>query len=132
MFGETGFLARVFEICARHGVVVDVVCTSEVSVSFTGNDRALLACAADELGQLGEVAMRDGRCILVVVGQHLAERAGLGASILRAVAEAGVNVEMVSHACGAINLSMVIADEDIQRTVAALHAMLFHDVGEAR
>lgn len=125
MFGEAGFLSRVFDVCARHAVVIDVVCTSEVSVCFTANDRTALAAAAGELRALGEVEILEGRAILAVVGQHLAKRAGIGAEILRAVAEAGVNVEMVSFAAGAINLSMVIADADIDRAVGTLHRVLF-------
>ncbi len=125
MFGEAGFLARVFDACARHQVVIDVVCTSEVSVCFTANDEVALEAAAEELGRLGRVEILRGRTILAVVGQHLATRAGLGAEILRAVADAGVNVEMVSYAAGAINLSMVIADRDIQRAVSTLHDVLF-------
>jgi aspartate kinase len=125
MFGETGFLSRVFGACAEHGVVIDVVSTSEVSVSLTANERAPLERAADDLRELGEVAIFDERTILVVVGQHLATRAGLGAEILSAVAAAGVNVEMISYGFGAINLSMVIADSDIDRAVATLHRVLF-------
>ncbi len=125
MFGEAGFLARVFEICARHRVVIDVVCTSEVSVSFTANSKEPLTAAASELAALGDVEVFEGRAILAVVGQHLAKRAGLGAEILRAVADAGVNVEMVSFGAGSINLSMVIADADIGKTVATLHRVLF-------
>jgi aspartate kinase len=125
MLGESGFLARVFETCARHEVVVDLVCTSEVSISLTGHERGPMERAAAELGQTGDVELRGGRTILAVVGRHLSERVGLGAAVLSAVAEAGVNVDMVSYAAGAINLSMVIADEDIDRAVASLHGVLF-------
>ena len=125
MFGEAGFLSRVFATCARHDVVIDVVSTSEVSVSLTAHDEAALSVAAGELRAMGEVTVVSGRTILAVVGQHLADRPGLGAAILRAVAEADVNVEMISYAHGAINLSMVIADADIDRAVATLHRVLF-------
>ena len=125
MFGEAGFLSRVFEACAKHGVVIDVVTTSEVSVCFTANDKARLEAAAQDLRALGEVEIVEGRAILAVVGQHLSKRAGLGAEILRAVADAGVNVEMISFAAGSINLSMVIADADIDKAVSTLHKVLF-------
>lgn len=125
MLGEVGFLARVFEVLARHGVIVDVVSTSEVSVSLTVNDEAALARATPELDALGRCAVEPGRTILAVVGQHLAERKGLGAEVLAAVAEAGVNVEMISYAAGSINLQMVIPDADIGAAVATLHRVLF-------
>jgi aspartate kinase len=125
MLGESGFLGRVFDICAAHGVVVDVVTTSEISVSITANAREPLERAAAELAALGEVRIHKGRSILAVVGQHLAARPGLGAEIFGAVAGAGVNVEMISYAHGAINLSMVVRDEDIGRTVEVLHRVLY-------
>jgi aspartate kinase len=125
MFGEVGFLARVFAVLAQHGVVVDVVTTSEVSVSTTTNDPAALERAIPELERLGRCQIHRGRTILAVVGQHLATKKGLGADILRAIADAGVNIEMTSYAMGSINLQMVIADEDISAAVATLHRVLF-------
>jgi aspartate kinase len=125
MFGELGFLARVFDVLARHGVVVDVVSTSEVSVSMTANDAAAVERAVPELEQLGRCTVERGRTILCVVGQHLAARKGIGAAVLTAIAEAGVNVELISYAAGSINLQMVIADEDIAAAVATLHRVLF-------
>jgi aspartate kinase len=127
MFGEAGFLARVFQTLAECACVVDVVTTSEVSVSLTANEGAPLERAASRLASLGEVAIHDRRTILAVVGQHLPTRAGLGAEILRSMADAGVNVEMVSYALGSINFTMVIADRDIDAAVATLHRVLFEE-----
>jgi aspartate kinase len=127
MFGEAGFLGRVFDACARHGVIVDVVTTSEVSVSITANERQALERVAAELAPLGDVQIHEGRTILAVVGQHLPRRPGLGSEILRAVAAAGVNVEMISYAYGAINLTIVIRDGDVSRAVGALHRVLFEE-----
>jgi aspartate kinase len=125
MFGESGFLGRVFEICARHGVVVDVVTTSEISVSLTANAKGPVERAAAELSALGEVRVLEGRSVLVVVGRDLANKPGLGAKALGAIASAGVNVEMISYAHGSINLSVVVRDEDVAKTVEVLHAVLF-------
>lgn len=125
MFGEVGFLGEVFAACARHAVVVDMVTTSEVSISLTAQGNGALTRAAEELRSLGDVSVRTGRTVLVVVGQHLATRAGVAAEILRAVGEQGVNVEMLGYAAGAINLSMVIVDADVARAVEVLHRTLF-------
>lgn len=125
MFGESGFLASLFEILGRHGVVVDMVSTSEVAISVTTDDRTRLAAAEPELEALGELSIFPQRTLLVVVGRHLATRAGLGATVLQAIADAGVNVEMVSHSVGSINISMLIRDEDIDRAVSVLHDVLF-------
>ncbi len=125
MFGEVGFLAKVLGILASEGVSVDIVTTSEVSVSLTAHDLEAVTAAIPELERLGEVTLQRQRTILAVVGQHLATRQGTGAQVLNGVAAAGVNVEMISYAAGSLNLQMVIRDEDIESAVAALHAMLF-------
>jgi aspartate kinase len=125
MFGQSGFLASVFEILGRRGVDVDVITTSEVSISLTSANRAELEAAADELRAFGEVELQHGKTILVVVGQHMPERPGLGAKILHSIAETGVNVEMVSYGLDSINFTMVIDDADIGKAVKALHPMLF-------
>ncbi|HJL20567.1 MAG TPA: aspartate kinase [Sandaracinaceae bacterium LLY-WYZ-13_1] len=131
MFGEVGFLAEVFAVLARHEAVVDVVSTSEVSVSMTASDAGPLERARPELERLGEVTVTPGRTILAVVGQHLAREKGLGADVLRAIAEADVNVEMLSYASGSINLQMVIDDGDIRAAVTALHRALFDDASRS-
>jgi aspartate kinase len=125
MFGQAGVMAKVFEALGSSGVVVDMIATSEISVSFTTDRPDGLQTALDELRTLGEVRVGTGRAILTVVGRHLAQRPGLGARILGAVADAGVNVEMISYGEGSINLTMLIADADIARAVPVLHAMLF-------
>ena len=125
MFGQSGFLARAFEVLGRHGVDVDMISTSEVSVSLTSADRPRLELAAEELRKLGEVELKHGKTILVVVGQHLPERTGIAARILGAIAEARVNVEMISYGMDSINLTMLIDDADIRRAVEALHGILF-------
>lgn len=125
MFGQVGYLAGVFEILGRWGVDVDVITTSEVSVSLTSANRAELEAAAEELRAFGDVELQHQKTILVVVGQHLPDRPGLGAKILHSIAEAGVNVEMVSYGLDSINLTMVIDDADIGKAVKALHPILF-------
>ena len=127
MFGQSGFLARAFEILGRHQVDVDMISTSEVSVSLTSGDRQGLEAAIEELGALGEVSLEHGKTILVVVGQHLPDRPGIGARILAGVAGAGVNVEMISYGMDSINFTMLIDDADIGRAVRVLHGILFAD-----
>ncbi len=127
MFEQAGFLAQAFEIAGRHKVVIDVLSTSEVSVSMTTHSTDTLQPMVNELARLGDVAMFEGRSILAVVGKQMAHAPGTGTRILKALAEADVNVEMVSFAMGSINFSMVIQDADIQRAVPALHRVLFEE-----
>jgi aspartate kinase len=128
MFGEAGYLAGVFEVLGRHGVVIDLISTSEVSVSMTTHEVDKLRRAKPEVEAFGDCEVHEGKTILVVVGQSLASGRGLRARILRAVVDAGVEVEMLSYGLRSINFSMLIDDEDIRRAVPALHRVLFEDV----
>lgn len=125
MFAQAGFLARVFEILGRRQVDVDMISTSEVSISLTTADRPALEAAEQELSTIGKVELRHGKTILAVVGQHLPERPGIGAQVLASVAGSGVNVEMISYGMDSINFTMLIDDADIGRAVKVLHEMLF-------
>jgi aspartate kinase len=125
MLAQHGFLGRLFDVTARHRITVDVVATSEVSVSFTSDDKAALEAAMPELSTIGTCRLTTGKTILAVVGHRLPERAGAGAWVLGALARADVNVEMLSFAEGSINLTMVIDDASVDRAVRALHGTLF-------
>lgn len=125
MLGAAGFLAEAFAVLGKHDVVVDMIATSEVSVSFTTSRREPLERALADLQRLGDVRLEEGKTLLVVVGQGLATHVGIGAAILQAMADAGVNVEMTSFALKSISITMLIADADIGRAVGVLHERLF-------
>src|SRR5262249_47745423 len=114
-----------FETIGKRGVVVDMVATSEISVSFSAADAEALKRVAEELKSAGECTVATGKTILAVVGHHLPARAGVGNAVLGALARVGVNVEMISYAAGSINFSMVIDDADVDAAVRALHTALF-------
>jgi aspartate kinase len=124
MFGQAGFLAQVFDIVGRHGLVVDVVATSEISISMTVTDGAALDRALPELHTLGECRILRGKTLLVVVGRSLSARPGMAAEILSAVARTGASVEMISYGLHSINFSIIIDNSDIGRVVPVLHQML--------
>jgi aspartate kinase len=125
MFGEYGFLSRVFEILGRHHVVVDVVTTSEISISITTHERTRLDAALPELLALGRTEVQHGRAILVVVGRDLPTRIGLAGEVFSVMASVEVNLEMIHHAMGSISLGMVVKDADVGAAVSTLHALLF-------
>ncbi len=125
MFGQSGYLARLYDVLGEHGVVVDMIATSEVSISLTTNTREALERALPALRELGRCEVEEGKTILVVVGHGLYDAKGMGARILGAMSAASVNVEMVSYAARSINFSMLIDDSDIDRAVPVLHRELF-------
>ena len=127
MFEQVGFLARAFTLLSEHGVVVNMVATSEVSVSVTSHDHASLRAAVADLQRLGTVDLQTGKSILAVVGRNIHGAKGIGARVMKAIAGADVNVQMHSFGMSSNNMSLLIDDADVERAVPALHRALFED-----
>ena len=123
MLGTYGFLRAMFEAFERHEVVVDVLASSEVSVSVTVEDRTRLDGVVRDLAALGEVWVDDRRAIVAVVGIGIRHTPGLAARIFRAVQPA--NVEVISQGASAINMTFVVREEDGPDVVRRLHREFF-------
>jgi aspartate kinase len=120
-----GFLARLFSIFADHEKSVDVVATSEVSVSLTVDNEESLPEITKELEQIGETRISRNKAIICVVGEGMKHTPGIGARIFGALARARVNIEMVSEGASEINLTLVVDERDVNRTVRVLHDEFF-------
>jgi aspartate kinase len=118
-----GFLARIFEIFDRHRTSVDVVATSEISVSLTIDDARHLESLVVDLSQLGDVSIERNRGIVALVG------AGLGAdseAMARALGSLrGIKVHMLSLSASGINLTMLVDEERVPSAIRQLHAAFF-------
>lgn len=118
-----GFLRTVFDVFARHRVPVDVVATSEVSVSVTLDDPAPLDALVSELRELGDVSVERNRGIVAVVGAGLSAS---GATIARGVAALdGLRIHMLSLSASGINLTVVIDADQVGAAMQRLHAAFF-------
>lgn len=123
MLGAFGFLRTMFEVFERHEVVVDVLASSEVSVSLTVEDRSRLDAVVSELSELGEVRVEHGRAIVAVVGIGLKHTPGVAARLFTAVQPD--NVEVISQGASAINVTFVVREEDGPGVVQRLHREFF-------
>ena len=123
-----GFLARVFEVFGRHHVVVDLVTTSEVSISVTVDDTSRLAEAVSELEAIGRIEVRPGLAVVAVVGEGAPTQVGLAGHVFTLLGGVGVPVEMISQGASRVNLSFVVAEAHAARVVRLLHRGLGLDV----
>ena len=123
MLFARGFLRRVFEIFERNGVSVDVVATSEVSVSVTVDDPSGLESLVVELSALGDVSVERDRAIVAVVGAALS---GDSAAMGRALgALDGIKVHMMSLSASGINLTIIVEGDQLNLAMERLHAEFF-------
>lgn len=125
MLSGPGFLARIFSVLARHDIDVDMVATSEVSVSATTGDEKGVAKAAAELSSEFETTVERGMSVVCAVGDAIQSTPGVAAEIFGAMKSAGVNVRMISQGASKNNVAFVVTDEDVENAVKALHARFF-------
>lgn len=125
MLGQPGFLAKVFDVLGREKVDIDMISTSEISVSMTCPGASNLNAAMKALEQFGRVSVVTDKTIVCVVGKNVKKQRGLGARVFTALRDSEVNVEMISQGANKINLSFLIDDSDVKKAVPALHDALF-------
>jgi aspartate kinase len=123
MLGASGFLARLFATFQQLEVAVDLITTSEVSVSVTIDDKHNLDALKERLKPIADVEVRDNQCIVAVVGRNLMKHSDVGARIFEAMD--GVAMSMFSLGTSGLNLSIVVDDADADRAVKSIHRSLF-------
>ena len=118
-----GFLRRIFEIFEHHRTAVDLVATSEVSVSMTIDDPTRLDPIVAELEEIGSVSVDGDAGLVSIVGQNLWEQPGFLAGVISALD--GVPLKMMCLGSSDINLSLVVADAATETAVHSLHRNFF-------
>ncbi|MGH9535432.1 MAG: aspartate kinase, partial [Terriglobales bacterium] len=118
-----GFMKAIFDIFAAHQCPVDMISTSEVSVSLTVADTAQLPAIADALGRFAEVRYEGRKAILCLVGGGMRNTPGVAAAVFSALGD--INIRMISQGASEMNISLVIEDDDVPRAVERLHARFF-------
>lgn len=123
MLGAYGFLRAIFEIFDRHRVVVDVVTTSEVSVSLSLDKGDELSAILAELELLGSVSVENERAIVCVVGEGLRGTPGIAGRVFSIIRD--INVSLISQGASRINLTFAIDEDRVAEAVQRLHDGLF-------
>ena len=124
MLMATGFLRQVFEVLERHDTPVDLIATSEVSISVTIDDVEHLADIKADLARLGEVKILRENAIVSLIGRGFFRYQGLSRRIFEALSD--VNVVMISFAASDVNISVLVAEADAERAVHSLHREFFY------
>ncbi len=123
MLGAHGFLARLFAIFEELKISVDLITTSEVSVSVTVDDKENLPALREKLVEVADVRIDDNQSIIAVVGRNLMGESMVGPAIFDALA--GVPLTMFSLGRSGLNLSIVVEDRDADRAIKSIHHALF-------
>ena len=126
MLGAAGFLAHIFNQFLKWDISVDVVATSEVSVSLTVNTKKNLDGLIQDIGRVAGVNTTSGKAIVTIICDVKRSSAILAAGF-KALAAENINVQMISQGASKVNFSMICDEVDVNRVVQVLHTALFGD-----
>lgn len=124
MLGAAGFLAHIFNNFLKWNVCIDVIATSEVSVSCTVSGKEKLEDLVQDLSKACDVSVRKERAIVTVICD-VEHSSAILASGFEALADEGINVQMISQGASKVNISFIVNDDEADRTVQILHQAYF-------
>lgn len=121
---KSGFLANIFSILDKFGVVVDLISTSEVHVSMAFEDyppRNIFERLIRELNHIGTVDIFRDMTILSLVGKEMRTMVGIAGKMFTTLAQGNINIEMISQGASEINISCVIRSRDAVKALNLIH-----------
>lgn len=129
MLGAYGFLAKVFGDFEKHRLSVDVLASSEVSVSLTldkQQDKSDIQALVNDMSPYAEVTLHSGKSILTLI-TDVERSSEVLATVFRVFASQHVSVEMMSQGASKVNISFIIPDSQLETAVLNLHKCFFED-----
>jgi len=122
-----GYAARVFSVFEKHRVPVDVIATSEVSISITVDERAPIDLLVEDLSEFAEVSVLRNLAVVSVVGKGLRTTSGVAGRVFGALRE--VNVVLISQGASDTNITFVVDARDAPEALRRLHRDFFEGEG---
>ncbi|MGB6131819.1 MAG: lysine-sensitive aspartokinase 3 [Acidobacteriaceae bacterium] len=120
-----GYLRAIFEVFDKHKCPVDMVSTSEVSVSLSVDSNEKLPAIAADLSRLADVKYEGRKALVCMVGENIRGQNGIAARVFESVRH--INLRMISQGASEINMSFMIEEDDAEEAVRSLHAEFFSD-----
>lgn len=121
MLGAYGFLERLFDIFYKYKKSVDVVSTSEVSVSLTIDSDDNIENIVRELKEISEVNVLRNKAIICVIGEGMRHTPGIAGRTFTALGKNKINIEMISQGASEINITFIVDGKDSEKAVKVLH-----------
>ncbi|MGY5774348.1 lysine-sensitive aspartokinase 3 [Vibrio antiquarius] len=130
MFHAYGFLAKVFEILAKHKISVDLITTSEISVSLTldqtdtfGGAPQLPQAVREELEELCKVEVEHDLCLVALIGNNMSESKGYAKQVFGTLED--FNLRMICYGASPHNLCFLLHESVSKKAIQKLHTELF-------
>ena len=124
MMGASGFLAHIFNQFLKWNISIDVIATSEVSVSLTVNTNSDLSGLLEDINRVAATECKTDKAIITVICDT-ARSSSIIADGFAALAQEGINVQMISKGASKVNISMICDDSEADDVVRVLHKAYF-------
>jgi aspartate kinase len=128
MLMSHGYLKAVFDVFDKYKCAIDMVSTSEVSISLSVDSNQQLPEICSELSKIADVKMEGHKALVCLVGEDIRGHNGIAGQVFSAISH--VNVRMISQGASEINMSFMIDEEDVEEAVRSLHRVFFANPDE--
>jgi aspartate kinase len=128
MLMSHGYLKAVFDVFDKYKCAIDMVSTSEVSISLSVDSNQQLPEICSELSKIADVKMEGHKALVCLVGEDIRGHNGIAGQVFGAISH--VNVRMISQGASEINMSFMIDEEDVEEAVRSLHRVFFANPDE--
>lgn len=128
MVDQPGYLAHIFEAFSEYGKSVDMLATSETSISLTVDNDIYMSEIKRRLKPFATVTHRPNMASINVVGEGIGKTVGVTARTLKALADNDVNHVMLSEGASSRSIGLVVDQKYLQRAVNVLHDEFFPEV----
>jgi aspartate kinase len=128
MLMSHGYLKAVFDVFDKYKCVIDMVSTSEVSISLSVDSNQQLPEICADLAKIADVKMEGHKALVCLVGEDIRGHNGIAGQVFSAISH--VNVRMISQGASEINMSFMIDEEDVEEAVRSLHEYFFANPDE--
>jgi aspartate kinase len=128
MLMSHGYLKTVFDVFDKYKCAIDMVSTSEVSISLSVDSNQQLPEICGELSKIADVKLEGNKALVCLVGEDIRGHNGIAGQVFSAISH--VNVRMISQGASEINMSFMIDEEDVDEAVRSLHRVFFANPDE--
>ncbi len=120
MLGASGFLAHIFNQFLKWDLSIDVIATSEVSVSLTVNSKKDVSGLVEDLQKVADINVKRGKAIVTIICDVKRSSAILS-SCFSALDKEHITVQMISQGASKVNISMLCEESEVNKVVMVLH-----------
>jgi aspartate kinase len=128
MLMSHGYLKAVFDVFDKYQCAIDMVSTSEVSISLTVDSNQRLPEICAELSKIADVKLEGNKALICMVGEDIRGHNGIAGRVFSAISH--INVRMISQGASEINMSFMIDEENVEEAIRSLHRVFFVDPDE--